>query len=104
MAEIVSGCSETDQLPKPPWQERKETYLHHLREATSPVRLVALADKLNNARATLRDYRRLGDSVWSRFNAGRDKQKWWYRSLVRVLEETQSNLEFFDVTWSPSAR
>ena len=30
VAEIVEGCSDTDQTPKPPWRERKEAYLAHL--------------------------------------------------------------------------
>jgi (p)ppGpp synthase/HD superfamily hydrolase len=93
VADIVNGCTETDQSPKPPWRERKETYLQHLRQANPSVRLVALADKLDNARATLQDYRRLGDGVWRRFNAGREEQDWWYWSLIKVFEETHSNSE-----------
>jgi (p)ppGpp synthase/HD superfamily hydrolase len=91
VADIVHGCTETDQSPKPPWRERKETYLQHLRGATPSVTLVALADKLDNARATLRDYRRDGDGVWQIFNAGRKEQEWWYRSLVHAFEETPAN-------------
>src|SRR5256712_1281355 len=30
VAEIVDGCTDTDQIPKPPWRERKEAYLDHL--------------------------------------------------------------------------
>ncbi len=93
VAQIVDGCTETDQVPKPPWRERKETYLQHLRRADPSVRLVALADKLDNARATLQDYRRIGDDVWKRFNAGREEQDWWYWSLVKVFDETHSNPE-----------
>src|SRR5438445_11472327 len=27
---IVAGCTDTDQIPKPPWMERKEAYNAHL--------------------------------------------------------------------------
>jgi GTP pyrophosphokinase len=33
VAKIVEGCTDTDQTPKPPWLERKKTYLAHVRNA-----------------------------------------------------------------------
>ena len=30
VARIVAACSDTDQLPKPPWRERKEAYVERL--------------------------------------------------------------------------
>ncbi|MEN8171833.1 MAG: HD domain-containing protein, partial [Chloroflexota bacterium] len=33
VADIVESCSDTDVIPKPPWQERKEHYIVHLEEA-----------------------------------------------------------------------
>src|SRR5438876_4887838 len=91
VAEIVDGCSDTDVEPKPPWKKRKEAYIAHLREASSSVRLVSAADKLDNARAILADYRALGEKLWSRFNGGRDGTLWYYRTLVdtfRAVEVT----------------
>ena len=49
------------------------------------MRLVAAADKLHNARAILSDYRSIGERVWSRFNAGKEGQLWYYRSLLKTL-------------------
>jgi hypothetical protein len=54
--------------PKPPWRERKETYIRHLKTADAETRLVSAADKLNNVRSILSDYREVGESVWARFN------------------------------------
>lgn len=79
---IVDGCSDTDQTPKPPWRQRKEAYLRHLAEADASIRLVSMADKLHNARSTLTDLRRYGDTVWTRFNGGREGTLWYYRSLA----------------------
>src|SRR5712671_2376086 len=31
VGEIVAGCTDTDQTPKPPWRERKEKYIAHLK-------------------------------------------------------------------------
>ena len=87
VAEIVDGCSDTDQVPKPPWRLRKEAYVAHLADpATSEsVLRVSAADKLHNARSVLAERRVLGDVVWDRFNAGRDEQLWYYRAVVEVL-------------------
>ena len=88
VAEIVVACSDTDVEPKPPWEERKKTYIAHLREASPSVRLVSAADKLDNARAILADYRVLGEALWSRFNGGREGTLWYYRTLVETFRES----------------
>jgi hypothetical protein len=48
---------------------------------------IAVADKLHNARQVLADYRKERDALWSRFNAGKEDQLWFYRTLVRVVTE-----------------
>ena len=82
VARVVDGCTDADTYPKPPWRERKEKYLRHLQKADGDTRLVSAADKLNNVRSILVDYRELGESIWSRFNGGRDGTLWYYRALL----------------------
>ncbi len=86
VAEIVAGCTDAWTTPKPPWRERKEAYIAHLRQASASVRLVSAADKLHNARSILADYRALGDALWSRFNGGKAGTLWYYRALVETLQ------------------
>jgi (p)ppGpp synthase/HD superfamily hydrolase len=81
VAKVVEGCTDADTIPKPPWRERKETYLRHLKKSDADTRLVSAADKLNNVRSILSDYRAIGEFVWSRFNGGREGTLWYYRSL-----------------------
>ena len=85
VAGIVDGCTDSYVYPKPPWRERKEAYLQKLRQEDEDVRLVSAADKLYNARSILADYRRIGESVWERFNGGRAGSLWYYRALVTEL-------------------
>ena len=85
VVEIVDGCTDAEGEPKPPWRQRKEAYLAHLRDAPAAVLLVSAADKLHNARAVLTDYRELGEALWDRFNGGRKGTLWYYQSLVDVL-------------------
>jgi (p)ppGpp synthase/HD superfamily hydrolase len=81
VAKVVDGCTDADTFPKPPWRERKEKYILHLKTADADTRLVAAADKLNNVRSILRDYRAIDESLWSRFNGGREGTLWYYRTL-----------------------
>lgn len=81
VAKVVDGCTDADTDPKPPWRERKETYIRHLRRADADTRLVSAADKLNNVRSIVSDYRAVGEFVWARFNGGREGTLWYYRTL-----------------------
>ncbi len=91
VAQIVEGCTDTFETPKPPWRKRKEAYIAHVPRALPSVRLVSAADKLHNARAILRDCRRLGEALWSRFNGGQDGTLWYYRELVRAFQKAGTN-------------
>jgi (p)ppGpp synthase/HD superfamily hydrolase len=84
---IVDECTDAEVIPKPPWRERKEKYIAHLRHASQSARLVSSADKLHNARAILADYRVVGEALWERFNADRDGVLWYYRELVAAFKE-----------------
>jgi GTP pyrophosphokinase len=91
VAKIVEGCTDSDVDPKPPWRERKETYIRHLKDADAETRLVSAADKLNNVRSILSDYREVGESIWARFNGGRAGTLWYYRALVREFKRGKPN-------------
>ena len=82
VAKVVDGCTDAYTDPKPPWRERKEKYIARLRNEDEDTRLVSAADKLNNVRSIVSDYRAVGESVWSRFNGGREGTLWYYRTLL----------------------
>jgi (p)ppGpp synthase/HD superfamily hydrolase len=81
VAKVVDGCTDADTYPKGPWLERKEKYIARLKGEDAGTRLVSAADKLNNVRSILSDYRQIGESVWSRFHGGREGTLWYYRTL-----------------------
>lgn len=87
VATIVAECSDTFETPKPPWRKRKQDYIDHLDEVSQPTILVSLADKLDNARAILRDLRIVGPELWQRFSV-HDPQDhlWYYGSLLKVYQ------------------
>jgi (p)ppGpp synthase/HD superfamily hydrolase len=91
VAKVVDGCTDAYEIPKPPWRERKENYIRHLRDADAGTRLVSAADKLNNMRSILADYREVGEAIWERFNGGREGTLWYYRTLLDEFQRTKSN-------------
>jgi (p)ppGpp synthase/HD superfamily hydrolase len=93
VARIVEQNTDAEVIPKPPWKERKLKYLRAIPRKTSRARLVSLADKLHNAEAILADYRRLGETLWSRFNGGRKGTLWYYRELVKAFGKKPANRE-----------
>lgn len=87
VAHIVDACTDSYESPKPPWRERKEAYVTHVRERVElggdePALRVSLADKLHNTRAILADVRESGDAVFERFNRKKDGTIWYYAVLV----------------------
>jgi len=91
VAHIVEGCSDAFTTPKPPWRERKEPYIRHLRTADADTRLVSAADKLHNARSIVADYRELGEQIWERFQGKRDGTLWYYRALLDKFKRKKPN-------------
>ena len=99
VVDIVVACSDTQIFPKPPWRERKEKYLRHLREMiaepeVNPAILVALADKVHNAETTADMVLHKGKTAKEiyddpNFNAKVDEQKWWYEGLVNEFRKSE---------------
>lgn len=89
--DIVEGCTDAETVPKPPWRERKEHYIAHLAGTSSSVLLVSASDKLHNARAILQDYLQIGETLWSRFNGGREGTLWYYRMLSDAFRAHGNN-------------
>lgn len=98
VAAMVLACSECIGSPKPPWPDRKLAYLEHLRHATPSVRRISLADKLHNIRSLLRDYRQIGEALWTRFEGGRNNSLWFYQELLEIFRqgETSPNLDEYE--------
>ena len=94
VAEIVEACTDSFAAPGEPkaeWRQRKAAYLAKIPGENADARIVSAADKLYNARQILADYRRQGDTVWSRFKAGREGQLWYYRALVSAFRRAGAN-------------
>ena len=106
VAEIVDGCTDTYEDPKPAWRPRKEAYVERVSTASPSVQLVSAADKLHNARSILADLRAVGEELWTRFTGGREGTLWYYRALVEAYAEAGSDAvveELDRVVWEIEA-
>jgi hypothetical protein len=55
-------------------------------EAAGPqVRRVALAEKLDNARGVLRDFRKFGPDVWTKMDVDPDDLLWYFEALADLF-------------------
>jgi (p)ppGpp synthase/HD superfamily hydrolase len=87
VARIVEDCTDSWEVPKRPWAERKQAYIQHARRLPAPSLRVSAADKVHNAYAILRDLRNVGEAVWERFTATPDDVMAYYDALVRAYRE-----------------
>ena len=83
--ELVRGVTKDSTLSS--WQDRSDAYLAHLREADDGSVLISAADKLHNLLSIHADLDALGDELWGRFNSGKERQLWWYRSVADLVQE-----------------
>jgi (p)ppGpp synthase/HD superfamily hydrolase len=89
--EMVEACTESETFPRPPWQERKLTYLSLIERASLPVMLVIVADKLQNSRALLRRLKVEGAQGWG--HPGREEKLWYFHNLVDAMRRRLKQLE-----------
>jgi hypothetical protein len=70
-------------------EERRDDYLVRLAHATSRGLWVCAADKVHNAGTILADLKRTDypETVWGRFNVGREGTVRWYRRVYDRLRE-----------------
>lgn len=70
------------------WIERKNHTVCHIKEASTDVQKIALADKLSNMRDIDRDYPIYGEKLWNRFRM-KDKKKigWYYKGVRNALKD-----------------
>lgn len=93
VAEIVEGCSDTLESPKPDWRPRKERYVAHLPTASKSVRRVAAADKLHNLESLLFDVRTHGARAFDLFKTStRNDQVWYYKACGEALVAAESSV------------
>ena len=91
---LVEGVSGEDS-----WHDRKQAAIERLAASSRETKMVALGDKLSNARAIYRDYMTIGDELWNIFHV-KDKasHKWHYEGLADSLSELSDTFAYKEFT------
>ena len=98
IAALVGMESENkrEELPKgDTWKIRKQENLEREKNAPIEAKMIMLADKISNMRATVADFKNGGSNIWDKFNMKDPKeQEWYYRSVAQVLSELSDTPEY----------
>ena len=70
------------------WKIRKQEQLEKVVGVPREAKMIMLADKLSNMRASQRDFRKIGKDIWNKFNMTDEaEQSWYYHTVAKVLSE-----------------
>ena len=85
--------------PDMTWEEVRRHKIEEMNEASFRVKLLIMADMTANLRSLWRDYRHIGEELWERFNAPKEKQAWFYGAMQDKLGDMQKYLETAEIYW-----
>lgn len=70
------------------WEIRKRETIERLKERPLDVKVITLADKTANLESIVKEWQRVGDRIWLKFNQqDKKKQEWYFRSIRENLKE-----------------
>ncbi len=86
--ELVLGASEKlENRDNTPWDIRKSHTIEYSKQAPEKIKLIICADKYSNIKSMIKDYYEIGDKLWDKFNAPYERQRWYYKNLVKSLRD-----------------
>jgi myo-inositol-1(or 4)-monophosphatase len=95
VAKLVEQETENKRTDLPPdetWELRKKEGIEHVREGSHDIKLIVLADKTANLESVVREWRIVGDKIWSKFNQhDKRKHEWYFRSMREQLSEFEGS-------------
>lgn len=96
VAELVVGHSEDKSKS---WEERKKKDIEDTANGSLRLQMLVMADKVSNLRSLYMDYQKIGEKLWERFNAPKEKQAWYYSKMIDALEQMQYNNKTSKIYW-----
>ena len=111
IAALVSAATEDRSDPRAheeTWKARKQHTIDATANASYEEKIVIFADKLANVRAIHRDYYRVWEELWERFNEkDPNEHLWYYNSFLHTCEEfsgTKAYMEYVRLIGDVGAR
>lgn len=88
LVQMESENKRSGQNASETWKIRKQEFIDSLDSKSYDGKIIALADKLSNMRATYQGCCNNGDHFWDRFNEKRKEMHYWYyRTIADKLRE-----------------
>ena len=96
LIESDSEDKREDLPPEQTWKIRKQETIDYLKnKADRKEKIIALSDKLSNVRSIYRDYKKIGNELWNRFNQkDKNEHAWYYKSFIETLSELNNTAAY----------
>ena len=85
--------------PDATWEEVRRHKIEAMDESSFRGKLLIMADMTANLRSLWKDYRHIGEELWERFNAPKEKQAWYYGTMQDKLWDMQKYMETAEIYW-----
>ena len=99
VADHVNAVTEPEELRQPAtgdkaqtWKQRKEHTIREIKSAERDIKLLSCADKLANIRDLISELKMEGEGFWDKFNAPKEEQEWYYRSMLEAFATGPQNI------------
>jgi (p)ppGpp synthase/HD superfamily hydrolase len=73
------------------WYSRKVAYFAQLNKADEGALIICAADKIHNLSTLVADYKKQGETLWTKFDSPADKRLWFYEESLRILQAKLNN-------------
>ncbi|WP_332647648.1 HD domain-containing protein [Lysinibacillus sp. 54212] len=83
---LVKAVSEPDKSLS--WDVRKQEGINQIQFKSEFELAIMLAEKIQNVKSITYEVEKLGEQTWKNFNAGKDKQHWYY---INIIEQTKKH-------------
>ncbi|MCK5044589.1 bifunctional (p)ppGpp synthetase/guanosine-3',5'-bis(diphosphate) 3'-pyrophosphohydrolase [Candidatus Parcubacteria bacterium] len=85
---IVKTVSDDKTLEeKKYWEIIKEKYVKTVAAGGEKAMIVSLCDKIMNLRSFFSQYEKEGETIWSKFNRGKEKKAWFEKEVLKMLQK-----------------
>lgn len=79
--------STSKKMKKDTWQIRKDAYIAHLSLAKKEALLVSCADKIHNMLTLMDTHKEIGELLWKKFGASKEKSLWFYGAVLSAIRK-----------------
>jgi (p)ppGpp synthase/HD superfamily hydrolase len=91
VCELVAAATEVDRSAS--WEARKSRVIGELGARSTESLCLVCADKIDNLESLAEQLRYQGEDAWRRFSRGREKQQWFYTSVLYGVRAAAHDIE-----------